>query len=210
MNPYEHEQEEIQALKDWWNKNGNSFMVGIAIAVAGVGGWKFWQNHTEQQAVNASEAYQLVVESADKLESMQVNTESLVKDFPKSEYAALASLSLAKALVAEEKYDEAAAQLSWVQANAGSQELKAIAVLRLAQIQYAQEKYDEANRALAASLPDSFSSRQQELIGDIAIAKGDKETAIQAFEKAVNSLEEGDSQRRRILELKLADARGRA
>ena len=39
------EEEQIEAIKRWWKKNGSSLLLGIALALAIVFGWQAWQNH---------------------------------------------------------------------------------------------------------------------------------------------------------------------
>ena len=39
------EEEQIEAIKQWWKKNGSSLLIGVGLALAIVFGWQAWQNH---------------------------------------------------------------------------------------------------------------------------------------------------------------------
>ena len=38
MADYENEDEQLRAIKEWWNENGRSVVAGVVIGVAGLGG----------------------------------------------------------------------------------------------------------------------------------------------------------------------------
>ncbi|UCE90705.1 MAG: tetratricopeptide repeat protein, partial [Pseudomonadota bacterium] len=54
-NPSEREQ--IEALKKWWNENGKSIVIGIAIGVAVVAGYRGWIAYRTDLAQDASLLY---------------------------------------------------------------------------------------------------------------------------------------------------------
>ena len=51
------EEEQIQAIKDWWKKNGSSLLIGIGAALAIVFGWQAWQNSQAQQRTEAANQF---------------------------------------------------------------------------------------------------------------------------------------------------------
>ena len=51
------EEEQVQAIKDWWKKNGSSLLIGIGAALAIVFGWQAWQNHQAQQRTEAANQF---------------------------------------------------------------------------------------------------------------------------------------------------------
>jgi predicted negative regulator of RcsB-dependent stress response len=56
------EEEELAAIKEWWQRNGKPLLVGGALALVGVFGWQAWQNHQANQSYAASALYQQLVD----------------------------------------------------------------------------------------------------------------------------------------------------
>jgi predicted negative regulator of RcsB-dependent stress response len=44
------EEEQIEALKRWWEENGKQTLLGIALIVGGYFGWQAWTDHGVEQA----------------------------------------------------------------------------------------------------------------------------------------------------------------
>ena len=65
------EEEQVQAIKDWWKNNGSSLLIGIGAALAIVFGWQAWQNH---QATNQHPLQQLQCTTAAHTYSFNLNT----------------------------------------------------------------------------------------------------------------------------------------
>ena len=64
MDVYNTEEEQVEAIKKWWNENGKSIIAGIIIGVIAIFGWRSYENHTAMQAKAASILYeQLLVAS---------------------------------------------------------------------------------------------------------------------------------------------------
>ena len=42
------EDEQVEAIKQWLKKNGPGIVAGIAIGLAAIGGWRWWQNYQSQ------------------------------------------------------------------------------------------------------------------------------------------------------------------
>ena len=49
MDVYRTEEEQIEAIKKWWQTNGNNILIGIGLAIAVVFGYQFWKD-SEQAA----------------------------------------------------------------------------------------------------------------------------------------------------------------
>src|SRR3569832_2426567 len=57
------EQERLDELKAWWKRWGNLVMIGLAVVIAGAAGWRYWQNHTETQSLEAATVYKKLTQS---------------------------------------------------------------------------------------------------------------------------------------------------
>lgn len=219
MDVYTTEEQQIEAIKKWWKTNGNSVLIGIALAIAAVLGWQTWNQNKQANSESAAILYGQVVEASKLAEQHrtagnstelegQVATlshlgEQLKKDFAGSEYAVFGALMLAKEAMLEDKKDEAAAQLQWAMANSGSDATRLIANLRLARVLAAQEKYDEALKALDSVQAGTQADSYEEVRGDIYVAMGDTDKAREAYKKAMDlSADRNEGQSRPILKFK--------
>ena len=43
MESYRTEEEQVEALRRWWNENGRSTLFVIVVVLAGTFGWQGWQ-----------------------------------------------------------------------------------------------------------------------------------------------------------------------
>ena len=78
---------------------------------------------------------------------------------------------------------------------------------RIARLQLIAGKPDEASRILAAIAKPRYPTISNELRGDIAAAKGQREQARKSYQLARTTLDQA-APTRRLLELKLIDAGG--
>ena len=63
MESYRTEEEQVEALRRWWQENGRSTIVAIILAL-GVGfGYQGWKNHVETSAEGASDLYQRMLQA---------------------------------------------------------------------------------------------------------------------------------------------------
>ena len=194
--------ERVEDLKKWWKENGASIIVGIALGVIAIFGWRYWNSYRDAQAETASRAYDAFVEAVAKPDAGPARQlgQTVITDFPKSPYAALTALRLAK--LAVEGGDAAAAiqQLEWVIGNARLDEFKDIARLRLARVKLAAGQIAEAEKLLDGVTTANLNAECEELKGDLALAGKNPEKARTAYAAALAA-----SGGNRLLQLKLDD-----
>ncbi|WP_417531345.1 YfgM family protein [Marinobacter lipolyticus] len=205
------EEEQVQAIKDWWKKNGSSLLLGIGAALAIVFGWQAWQNHQMQQRTEAANQFANLLNAySDQSDEQSGETVAYVasklqNEYADSAYAAYGMLILARQqLLDEGDTDAAIASLEWASANVeeGSA-LSYVIRSRLARAQFAAEQYDTALNTLdGAGDNESFAAIYSELRGDILLAKGDRDGAREAYLAAREQSQQGRSG---VLELKLSD-----
>jgi predicted negative regulator of RcsB-dependent stress response len=205
------DEEQVEAIKNWWKRNGSSLLIGIVAALAIVFGWQFWQdNQAEKRSLAASQFTNLVnslSESDDekRIETVSYLAKELQEDFENSAYASYATLILAQQQLMDQSDPEAAvASLEWAHARAeqGSA-LELIVRSRLAQAQFAASRHDDALATLnGAGETGEFAEIYLELEGDILLAKGDRAAAEEAYRSAREASTTGQNG---ILQLKLAD-----
>ena len=57
MADYETEEQQVEALKEWWKENGIAVVSGAILGIAALGGWRGWSWYQEKQANEASDLY---------------------------------------------------------------------------------------------------------------------------------------------------------
>jgi len=188
MEQYETEEQQLAAIKKWWNENGTALLVGLGIGVAVLFVWNTYVENKHQHSLEASDMYISIMtqlESRNVDETVSAKANKLVAEYADTPYAALSSLALAKHEYEKKNVDDAVSHLKWVAAHGVEAEIKHIARLRLVRILLDQKKYDEAETWLLSEHPAAFDARYQELTGDLYVATGDIEQARVAYDKAI-------------------------
>ncbi len=199
MSDYKTDEEKAEDLKAWWRANGNSVIAGVALAIAGLFGWEYWQGMKVSTAEAAATLY-TESQTTDDMAVAAQKMQALQNDYPTTPYAALASLESAKTYAEKGEYEPAAAALSWVKDNSKEQELKDVAQIRLARVLVAMGKYDEALALANQKLGAAYESLLEELKGDIYSAQKQAEQARTAYERAILTNQAGSNE---LIQLKL-------
>lgn len=205
------EEEQVQAIKDWWKNNGTSLLIGIAVALAIVFGWQAWQNHQMQQRTEAASQFADLINAysdendENRAETVAYMAESLREEYTDSAFAIYGMLMLARQQLMEQNDAEAAIEsLSWAREKAAESGPLALVIRnRLARAHFAAEQYDQALSIIeGVDEAGSFNAIFTELRGDILLAQGDRDGAREAYLAAREQNQQGRSG---ILELKLSD-----
>ncbi|QEP42121.1 hypothetical protein D5085_02595 [Ectothiorhodospiraceae bacterium BW-2] len=205
MQSYQSDEEQVEALKAWWDENGKPLLIGIALLLIGVFGYRFWIDRQLAQAEQASIRFALLqqLQQLDP-EGAEAQLSSLQQEFGSSHYALLGALTAAK--MAVEAGDLAKAESGLRQALAQQPEppYRDLVRLRLARIVLAQGQVPQAEEVLQAPFSEPFQAAVEELKGDIALQKGDRQQAAAAYTRALQGLAESVG-RREIVQMKLDD-----
>jgi predicted negative regulator of RcsB-dependent stress response len=189
---YQTEEEQIEALKNWWKENGQSTVVSIVVAIAAVFGWQALQSQQQAELNAASAVYQNMLAAADvangsatpeQLATANHLAGTLKQDFPDSTYARFAALYKAKMAVEKNDLATAEQELRWVLDNGTTPELTELARLRLARVLYAQDKFEEALTQLEGEVA-AYAASYEETRGDIYLAQAKPELALLSYQKA--------------------------
>lgn len=193
----EHEQSE--KVRSWLQKNAFSLIGGVALGLGLIGGWQWWQKRSQDERSSVSARYAETIKAV----GPDLNkAKAAVAALPAgSEYAALASLQLAKAQVDAGKRDDAIATLRGIKSDDPA--IAVIAKQRLARLLTDAGKPQEALQLLA----DASDAGGLEAKGDAYSALAQRDAAREAYARALTVLDAG-SPDRRLLELKLTDAGG--
>lgn len=200
MEEYRTEEEQLEALRRWWDENGRSMVVAVVIALSVVFGWRFWQDNEADQQQQASDMYQSILRSIDAPTGSPAAqhsidlAEQLKSDYSGSTYAQFAALHLAALAVEDSRLPDAAEQLRWVLGKAAKgSDTAAIAQLRLARVLAASGEADQALSILQDTMPGHYAASYAVARGDILLEAGRKEEAREAYSQAL-ALAGGDGQ----------------
>ncbi|MET0611659.1 MAG: YfgM family protein [Pseudomonas caspiana] len=190
------EDDELAAMKDWWQRNGKPLVTGGLLALVVVLGWQAWTRYESNQSQGASALYQQLLETA-LTPSGQADTarvadiaNKLKSEFGGSAYAQYGSLFVAKVAVDNGRLDDAVAELKLVTDKPASDTLGEIARQRLARVLAAQNKADDALKLLDGDAEKAFLASREELKGDLLVQLGRTDEAHAAYQKAKSALSE--------------------
>jgi predicted negative regulator of RcsB-dependent stress response len=202
---YLSDKEQWEWLKSQVRENGPAVIVAIALTVAAVFGWRWWQGHADAARLAAGDKYLQMAQALEHGDSTQALAllATLEKEAPSSPYTDQGRLLAARVYVDQGALDRAATELAAVAEHSKDRELTLVARLRLARVQVAQGKADLALTTLGdPASAGAFAAAYHEARGDAYYAKGDKSAALSEWHGAQAGAEPGDAQ---LLSLKIAD-----
>lgn len=184
---YETEQEQIDALKRWWDDNGRSIIIGLVLGVCALLAWNGWQSYMQKRNESASLNYFKIVQAVEnnKTEQSQNLVDELVEKYGGTHYASLAQMMGAKVDAENNNVENAIKRLQWVVAKGKQDAFKDIARLRLAELYLSQSDLSKATSVLSGVKGQSFASQADELKGDVALAEGDVAKAKSFYDLAL-------------------------
>ena len=201
------EQEQLAALKAWWNEHGGAIILGATLVLAAVGAWNAWTWYQRSQSAQAAVLYDTLQKAsrANDLKTTRETAGAILENFPRSAYAPLAALVSAKVQFQAGDLKTARAQLQWVIDHAGSDEIRSIAALRLASVLLDDNEPDAALKILEAKPHPGFEALYASQRGDILATQKKRSEARAAYKTALERA--GAGPLRDALRLKL-DALG--
>ncbi len=192
MESYRTEEEQVEALRRWWDENGRSTLLAVVLVLAGTFGWQGWQRYEAQRNDSASDLYQQMLEAASMAGQGIVNgapaerlASQLRSEYGGTTYAQFAALHQARVAVAGKDLPAAEDHLRWVlgKAAAGS-DMALVAQLRLARVLAAQGESEQALTLLAPGSSGKFPAASALARGDILAAAGRDTEALAAYREA--------------------------
>lgn len=187
---YLNEQQQVEQLKAWWKEYGLALVAGIVIAVLIVVFWRYYQRYELAKSQQASLVYTTMINSdlSQQEQSAIDSANSLISQYPRTSYAALAALWLAKDALQKQDYPTAEHQLQWVVDHAKMNSLRQIARLRLAYIALQQQQPKIALDILSKLDDKAYSGLVSETQGDAYLAMNNVEQARTYYQKAMTEL----------------------
>ena len=199
------EQEQLDALKHFWNRWGNLITWVLIVALGAYAAWNGWQYWERRQGALSSALYEEIDRSAEAgdVARLERALADMKDKYGGTAYAAHGALLAAKVLQDKAKPAEAKAALAWVADKAPDDGLRAVARLRLASLQTGEKAYDEALKTLSASFPPQYVALAADRRGDVLLLQGKRSEAGAEFGKAYQGLAAESGDYRRLVGIKL-------
>ncbi len=207
------EQEQISALKAWWEKYGN-LVTGLIVAAALASvSWQGWQWYQGRKAAEAGALYFAVQQAAGNQDAQRAREAAgrLIGDYSGTVYAQLGALLSAATQFEGGDLDSARAQLEWAADQGRDQTLRELARLRLAAVLLQKGEHDAALARLQSAPRGAYAARFADLRGDVLAAQGKPAEARMAYQAALEALAAGGedaSTMREVVRVKLESLEG--
>ena len=184
MESFQTEEQQVEAIKRFWKEHGTAIIVGAALGLGGLFGWRQYSDMQIESKEAASVAYQTAVENFAE-EGSSASLEAFIEENKNTGYASIASLLAAKKAADSGNLDTAASHLNEVITFAENPQMKELASLRLANVQIEMNQLDAALSTLGNVSNDAFSAQVSELKGDVYQLQGKFDDARLAYSSAL-------------------------
>lgn len=204
------EQDQIDALKAYWNKYGNLALAIVTVVLLAIAGWRAWGWYQQKQAVEASVLYDQLRDAVDKKDVAKVKQVSgpLFEKYSGTVYGSMGALIAARAYHDAGDLKGAKAPLQWAVDHASEPEHRLLARLRLSGILLDEKAYDEGLKLVTVTDAGAFAGVFADRRGDLLAAQGKRDEARAAYKLALEKLD-ASAAVRPLVQMKL-DALGGA
>lgn len=213
MSRYETDEEQVEAIKSWWKKNGTQLLSGILVIVLAWTGWTYWQNSQMTKALNASAVFEVMQakQNQNALGDVLRDGLKLMEEQPDSPYASGVALMIAKHYFEEDAFDKAIENYQWAVDHAPDQSIKLIAQLRLVTVYVQENMFGKANQVLEGIDRNVLSSAEKGnydfQVAELALTEGKISEAKEAYNRVLSNADAPESVQN-LAQLKLADLAG--
>lgn len=184
------EQEQLAAIKAWWEKYGNMITSAALVVALSISGYQGWRWYSASQTAKAGALFAAASQAAleKDIGKTRVLTDELLAKYGSTVPAELAALQVAQLVVEDGKPEEARAYLERVVSKGSDVLLRDMARLRLAVLMFDAGELDEALKQLQASSVDALTIRFEDLRGDILYAKAQPAEARAAYQRGLDAI----------------------
>jgi predicted negative regulator of RcsB-dependent stress response len=210
MSRHDTEQDQLEAIKAWWDKYGTMLLSAVLVIVLSFSGYRYWQSYTFSKAAEASSIFEVLDMSHANDVFGEVSREArrLMQEQPKSPYAGSAALMLSNYHWQAGEADEAIEVLNWLINSKQSVDFKQVAQLRLARIYMQQEDFSAAQLQIdqlnAQALVLEAKANVDYVAALLAVAQQQTQQAHQLFKSVVDN-EQAQADLRNLASIQMDD-----
>ena len=199
------EHEKGEHVRAWLRQNGGAIIGGVAIGLALIFGYQWWERSKIEHKLTAATNFQALADAVEAKDDATANAlaKELGEKFGDTAYASLAALRVSGAKLQAGDMSTAVGTLEEARKSAEEPALQALIDLRLARIEIGEGKAEAALKRLDA-IKDAYAGLVAEARGDALYALDRKDEARVAYEEALTTLDTG-APNRSLVEMKLAD-----
>jgi predicted negative regulator of RcsB-dependent stress response len=205
----QEEYEQGEKVRNWLRNNGGSMIGGIAVGLALIAGWQWWQRKQEIHSQEAANAYTVatksIAEGSDE-KRIDVMFQGVRTNYSNTPYASLASLRLAAHQMDRGDAKGALATLEGM-GPAADPALADIVRLREGRLLLLLNRPADALTRIASVNDEAYAPVGDEIRGDAEHALGHDDAARRYYTNALLKLPP-EAPSRELLEMKLTEAGG--
>ena len=178
------EKEQIDQIRQWWSEYGGYVIGGLAIGIASLVGFNFYQSSKLEAQLAGSALYESLaghVVSGD-LDEAEAVVADLSENHADTVYAPQAKLALARLYMDKNRDQDAADALQEVLDSNAGDEVKHLARTRLARILLYQGNAEAVVELLDGQNSEAFAATYNDLLGDAYVALGRADEAAAAYQ----------------------------
>lgn len=177
--------------KTLWETHGKWALFGLAAFLVTYSGFQYYSNIQHEKLLKASAIQDHLLLAIQKKDVKQIvsDAEHLTSQYPKTPYAGLAHLQLAKMAVDKQDLPVAMAHLRAAMQGNEKKPIGQVATVRLARVLIDLKRYDEAlGLVVIKTIPNGYAALFEETKGDIYVLQNQTEKAKVAYETAIHAI----------------------
>ena len=206
MEVYSTEEQQVEAIKKFWQENGTQILLGAALGLGGWGGWNWYVDDQIAQKEAASAQYEefisTTVQADASLDSISQELNKFTKAHGESGYNIFVQLIAAQQAASQGNFELAEQSLVSAAKQTKDDSLKSLILVRQARVQTQLEKYDVALATLNTVTNEAYAATAAELKGDVYVAQGNLDKARTEYQAAADK---GGLEGNNLLKIKLDD-----
>ena len=205
---YSTEEQQAEVLQQFWKQNGRTILFGVLLGVAGIFGWQYFKQYQLHQMEEQTNQYRIALNNIgrDYNEFTVRGMTEFIEQHKGDSYGAFAALNLASLAADQGRDFDLAAKYLPVAVASPDSAVSSIARIRLARVLTELGRYDQAVSTAKTVSGDLYRPVISELLGDIALARGDRAGARKAYQEAYDLIRGTNDEKMNVmLKIKLDD-----
>ena len=180
------EQQEELIKKFLIDHKAKIILVSLLIFTSIIGRNVYFNNKVSNSE-RASQIYQeILIENEENYDIINAKVELIKNKYSKTPYAARSAIYFSKILSKNNKIDDSINELLWAASYSPEEAIKSMANFFLASQYLAEKKFEDALAISEQITSVGYSGLVNDLVGDIYMATGDKKSAIDSYQKALD------------------------